>query len=1174
MNRMSFYFDQFEARTPPLPLRPSVATELVWQFLAIVALVLGAWYLEWRWTSSLNWHAMWFSLPLAIAETGAYAGLCLYVFNLWHTQDPRASEPPATLNECLAESIDEDRPISVDVFVTTYNENPELVRLSIRDACAMTYPHSLDLRVHVLDDGNREAMRRIADEEGAIYISRTDNIGFKAGNLRHALAQTSGDFILICDADTRPFPTLLAHTLGYFSDPLMAWVQTPQWFYDVPEGLPLGDILGHRMGGLGRLVARGIERLTGPTTIGADPFVTDASMFYDVILRRRCWANAVFCCGAASVHRREAITETALRGYVQSVSDKSADAMRGWFRRSHDRRSDAVLKATITHAAAIEVDYTPYKFHVSEDIYTSLILHGDIDRRWKSCLHPQVESRMLSPQDLLSWTVQRFKYAAGSLDILMHDNPLFRRGLSLPQRLMYGATFMSYLGGLWNVAFLLAPIIYLATGVAPVAAYEGAFLFRILPFLVCLEFASIAGTWGIAGYRSKASYLAFFWLNLRALAMVVQGKPIRFPVTPKERQAGLHMRLVAPHLALIAMTLCSAAYAIFAWSTDRGDYTATGLLANIFWGLSNIAGLSILVRAAFHAPRCKPEDVGPVAAIPKPVRARRTLARPALAAACASALAATPMAASARDLFGVSIGGSTVGVEKHPGRNGPLSPKEMRMAEAAWSYFAAHTEEKTGLANAVGDFPSTTMWDTASYVSALVSARELGIIDKQEFDRRTIKLLATLRDLDLFRGELPNKVYHTKTGAKVAYNNAPGEVGYSGMDVGRLLIWLKIVQQRYPYLANAADNVALKWNYCNVVSDHGYLHSAGVNPKTGATTRFREGRLGYEEYAAKGYGLWGFKTTRASRAYPFEVVEINGIKVPYDARDPRTTGQSNYVLSEAYLLEGIELNFDRPDDTTSSPMVHSDGWRAEFSAHVYMAQQLRFEKQGILTARTEHQVEGSPYFVYDSVFADGYPWNTQDPKGVTHPERAAIATKGALSMWALYDTPYSDELFDAVADLYVEGKGFDEGIYENGSGTIPLQTANNNGIILAALLYKVQGPLLKRLNPGSLLWNTAFKYDDDVRQSKCLPDERPLDDCVECGTKEKPEVPADIFKFCNVTRGRKGDGELESVAVRDCKPDPYRNKILTAKALASAKAKDDCPEKKTGSKSKKASVTS
>lgn len=97
-------------------------------------------------------------------------------------------------------------------------------------------PSPLDYRIHVLDDGKRAEMRRVAEQEGVNYLSRENNIGFKAGNLRNGLEHTDGDFIVICDADTRVFPSILTDTLGYFRDPLVARVQTPQWFYDLPAG--------------------------------------------------------------------------------------------------------------------------------------------------------------------------------------------------------------------------------------------------------------------------------------------------------------------------------------------------------------------------------------------------------------------------------------------------------------------------------------------------------------------------------------------------------------------------------------------------------------------------------------------------------------------------------------------------------------------------------------------------------------------------------------------------------------------------------------------------------------------------------------------------------------------------------------------------------------------------
>jgi len=306
----------------------------------------------------------------------------------------------------------------------------------------------------------------------------------------------------------------------------------------------------------------------------------------------------------------------------------------------------------------------------------------------------------------------------------------------------------------------------------------------------------------------------------------------------------------------------------------------------------------------------------------------------------------------------------------HPGRQGPLTPREISMAKAAWQYFVASTQENTGLANAVLSYPSTTMWDTASYIAALVSARELEIIDKREFDLRTLKLLGTMQGLDLFRGELPNKAYNTKTAEKVNYENKPGEIGFSALDIGRMMVWLYTLKQRYPYLANSVDGVMLKWKYCNVVDKNGKLYGAGVGGNN-QTQYFQEGRLGYEEYAAKGFALWGFDTRQASEAGPFDFIEIFGVKVPYDTRDPRIFKAQNYVLTESYLLDGLELNWDLPDDNYSDPFLHTDGWQAEFAQRVYSVQEKRFEKTGILTARSEHQVKGSPFFVYDSIYAAG-----------------------------------------------------------------------------------------------------------------------------------------------------------------------------------------------------------
>lgn len=591
-----FYFAPFEERRPAPPIPFSPARECLWQFLATMALAVGAWYLVWRWGWSLNKDALWFSIPVVGAETCAYIGLVLFVINLWATRDTPIQPPPRFKSDCIPDGA--DRPINIDVFFPTYDEEPELVRLSIRDAKRMTYPHEANVRIFVLDDGKRPAMENVAGEEGVGYFTREGNIGFKAGNLRNAMERTSGDFIVICDADTRPFPPLLENTLGYFRDFDVAWVQTPQWFFDLPEGERLTKCWRRILGWPGFASAWLIERVCGPLVVGADPFDNDPKMFYDVIQRRRNSVNASFCCGAGSIHRREAVMEAALKAYGVSIGRE----VEKFTKDVADESIRTDLSEAIRREVALETEFTPYKFHVSEDIYTSIILHGDKERNWKSVFHPQVESKMLSPQDLQTWVVQRFKYAGGTLDIALRDNPLFGSGMTLRQKAMYGATFWSYLGGVWNIIFLAAPMIYLFFGVAPVASYSLEFFKHILPFLILNELAMMVGTWGVSGFKGKANYLAFFPINLRALWTVLKGEKIKFPTTPKERQTGNFLNLVMPQIAVIVLTATGILYGAANWYVDRDVSKLSALIANGFWGLNNIVAMSCMARAALWKP--------------------------------------------------------------------------------------------------------------------------------------------------------------------------------------------------------------------------------------------------------------------------------------------------------------------------------------------------------------------------------------------------------------------------------------------------------------------------------------------------------------------------------------------------------------------------------------------
>jgi len=291
--------------------------------------------------------------------------------------------------------------------------------------------------------------------------------------------------------------------------------------------------------------------------------------------------------------------QAALRSYVWTVDEEVARFTKD----IPDADTREALEEAMRPQVIMDTELTPYKFHVSEDIYTSIVLHGDTERRWKSVMHPRIESKMLSPQDLLTWMIQRFKYAAGSMDILLHD-PIFSRKrfrLTLPQTLMYGTTFWSYLSCLWNTVFLISPLIYLFTNIPPVSAYSQPFYLHFLPFFILSELAFMFGTWGLSAWDGRSSYLSLYSMNLRALDTVLRGEKIKFHVTPKERQQGRFLYLVKPQIAIVVLTLLGLLWGGI--KVANGDIEdPSGYIINIFWGGVNIAAMMPMILAAMWQP--------------------------------------------------------------------------------------------------------------------------------------------------------------------------------------------------------------------------------------------------------------------------------------------------------------------------------------------------------------------------------------------------------------------------------------------------------------------------------------------------------------------------------------------------------------------------------------------
>lgn len=596
-----FYFNRFENRKPYTAIPDNKYRSLLFQFAGILTIALGIAYLNWRWRFSLNPDALWFSFPLVIAESLSFLSTILVVINFWSNKDAKKTPPVHYLSE-IEEILDgRDRPLRIDVFIASYNEDVELVRYSIQDAKKMTYPYpDVVLKIFVLDDGRRdgrdpekENMKVVAEEEGVGYIIRENNRGYKAGNLKNALEKTNGDIFVILDADTRVFPDFLNHTTGYFRRQKVAWVQTPQWFYDTTESEKLSSVIISKFKLRRKWLTAPVNFLFGKIKVNEDIFGNEPRLFYDVILRRRNFHNAAFCCGAGSIHRREAVMNHALKSFAEGVKELEMTLSKNkWDAGEILNRKNALL---------LEQELIPFKFHASEDIYTSMMLHADEDNKWESIHHPDIECKMLSTQDVDSWIKQHQRYAEGSLDIAFKDNPLLKKGLSLSQKICYFDTIWSYFAPLWIIVFLLCPIVFFFTLTLPVQAYSFEFFKYFLPFQIMNTITITLGCWGISTKRGDQYYISSFWFMLMAIWSIVRGKKVKFNVTPKDVSFSKSTQHILPHMILIGLTLAGIAYNVVLLTMGHHPL-ASGFAANTFWSIFNIIALSVIIRAAYWKP--------------------------------------------------------------------------------------------------------------------------------------------------------------------------------------------------------------------------------------------------------------------------------------------------------------------------------------------------------------------------------------------------------------------------------------------------------------------------------------------------------------------------------------------------------------------------------------------
>ncbi len=193
--------------------------------LTIITIIAAFIYISWR---------MVRTLPFQYGILSTICGLILFVVEFIGILEMMVhfSQLSKSLTPKLPIANPADYP-DVDIFISTYNEPPELLYKTINGCINMDYPDKSKVHIYLCDDGHREEMGVLARHMGVTHLVRDTHQFAKAGNLNYAMSVTNSPYIVTFDADMIPKHDFLTACIPYFlGKEEIGFLQTPQTFYN------------------------------------------------------------------------------------------------------------------------------------------------------------------------------------------------------------------------------------------------------------------------------------------------------------------------------------------------------------------------------------------------------------------------------------------------------------------------------------------------------------------------------------------------------------------------------------------------------------------------------------------------------------------------------------------------------------------------------------------------------------------------------------------------------------------------------------------------------------------------------------------------------------------------------------------------------------------------------
>nr|WP_246225556.1 DUF3131 domain-containing protein [Vibrio agarilyticus] len=364
----------------------------------------------------------------------------------------------------------------------------------------------------------------------------------------------------------------------------------------------------------------------------------------------------------------------------------------------------------------------------------------------------------------------------------------------------------------------------------------------------------------------------------------------------------------------------------------------------------------------------------------------------------------------------------------------PLSRNDKLLAKKAQHYFERNRRDSTALWDSVQGYPHTTLWDIGSGIAGTLALEALAMKTTEQTHFELQKLLITLQALPIYNQTLPNREYNTKTGkpsGKLSDTDSNGN-GWSALDIGRLLIWLRILQEIHPEFAPDITALLTLWQLDRAIHK-GTLY--GMKQTHRGQHYRQEGRNGYLQYAVEGFRLFGFDVPLPNLNRHLEIKNIQGYPIRTDRRNVP------FLTSDPFILASLEYGLDRKwNQIETIYQLHRD--------HSAQSHQL--------FSFAEDAMDKNPWFAYNNLYYYGKPWTSVSPSGKIIENPQVFSNKAAFGFSVLFEDDFSDELYNEVLKQSLLFRSIPTGIYADGGSNGALNI-NTNSLILVALWFKQRG---------------------------------------------------------------------------------------------------------------------